>query len=143
MMDEKTRALLGDREAQEAITARGELLPCPHCGGRPVIVIGTLRNAGKYSVTCGMCFSATGWNTLEADATRLIYAMTSYVNIASIIRTLIPDARDGQKMIVLSGAARRRNERGQNLRNLYVVQLELDLQQPGQPYERMRYQTVL
>ena len=28
MLDEKTRALLGDREAQEAITARGELLPC-------------------------------------------------------------------------------------------------------------------
>lgn len=71
MMDEKTRALLGDREAQEAITARGELLPCPHCGGRPVIVIGTLRNAGKYSVTCGMCFSATGWNTLEADAIKI------------------------------------------------------------------------
>ena len=33
MLDEKTRALLGDREAQEVITARGELLPCPKCGG--------------------------------------------------------------------------------------------------------------
>lgn len=35
MLDEKTRALLGDREAQEAITARGELLPCPCCGAQP------------------------------------------------------------------------------------------------------------
>lgn len=32
MLDEKTRALLGDREAQEDFTERGELLPC-HCGG--------------------------------------------------------------------------------------------------------------
>lgn len=35
MLDEKTRALLGDREAQEAITERGELLPCPCCGKHP------------------------------------------------------------------------------------------------------------
>ena len=32
MLDEKTRAMLGDIDAQEAITARGELLPCPRCG---------------------------------------------------------------------------------------------------------------
>lgn len=31
MLSEKERALLGDREAQEAITERGELLPCPGC----------------------------------------------------------------------------------------------------------------
>ena len=31
-MDEKTRARLGDRAAQEAITARGETVPCPWCG---------------------------------------------------------------------------------------------------------------
>ena len=37
---------------------------------------------------------------------------TNADRIAIIIRTLIPDARDGQKMIVLSGAARRRNKRG-------------------------------
>ena len=34
MLDEKTLALLGDREAQEAFTARGELLPCPGCKAR-------------------------------------------------------------------------------------------------------------
>lgn len=33
MLDEKTRALLGDREAQEAITARGELTVLDLCGG--------------------------------------------------------------------------------------------------------------
>ena len=35
MLSEKERALLGDREAQEAFTARGELLPCPWCGKTP------------------------------------------------------------------------------------------------------------
>ena len=32
MIDDATLALLGDRAAQERITARGELLPCPLCG---------------------------------------------------------------------------------------------------------------
>lgn len=31
-MTKKTRVTLGDREAQKAITARRELLPCPLCG---------------------------------------------------------------------------------------------------------------
>lgn len=31
-MDDRTLALLGDRAAQERITERGELLPCPLCG---------------------------------------------------------------------------------------------------------------
>lgn len=35
MLDDKTRALLGDREAQEAFTARGELLVCQVCGKQP------------------------------------------------------------------------------------------------------------
>lgn len=37
MLSEKERALLGDREAQEDFTARGELLPC-HCGGTAKMV---------------------------------------------------------------------------------------------------------
>lgn len=32
-MDDRTLALLGDRAAQERVTERGELLPCPKCGG--------------------------------------------------------------------------------------------------------------
>ena len=31
-MDIIKKALLGDRQAQEEITAKGELLPCPFCG---------------------------------------------------------------------------------------------------------------
>lgn len=31
MLDDVTLALLGDRPAQERITARGEILPCPWC----------------------------------------------------------------------------------------------------------------
>lgn len=31
-MDIIKRAMLGDKKAQEEITARGELLPCPFCG---------------------------------------------------------------------------------------------------------------
>ena len=53
-MDERTitRALLGDREAQEAITARGELLPCWRCGGKAEVE--TLNTGGKpiYAVVC-------------------------------------------------------------------------------------------
>lgn len=30
MLDEKTRALLGDREAQERLTEAGVLVPCWH-----------------------------------------------------------------------------------------------------------------
>lgn len=30
-------ALLGNRKAQEEITKRGELLPCPFCGGKAVL----------------------------------------------------------------------------------------------------------
>lgn len=35
MLDDKTKALLGDRAAQERLTAAGVLLPC--CGKRPIV----------------------------------------------------------------------------------------------------------
>ena len=37
-MDEIKKALLGDKEAQKAVTERGELLPCPFCGSKNVII---------------------------------------------------------------------------------------------------------
>ena len=40
MLDEVTLALLGDRAAQERITARGELLPCPFCKGKVFAISG-------------------------------------------------------------------------------------------------------
>lgn len=53
----------------------------------------------------------------DAAISDLTYIARTYTvdlcdDLVSIIRTLIPDARDGQKMIVLNGAARRRNKRG-------------------------------
>ena len=36
-MTDTTRALLGDPEAAVRVTARGELLPCPGCGGENII----------------------------------------------------------------------------------------------------------
>ena len=52
MLSEIERALLGDREAQEAFTARGELLPCWRCGGEAEV---TQLHAGGnpiYAVVC-------------------------------------------------------------------------------------------
>lgn len=54
MLDDVTLALLGDRAAQERITARGELLPCGHCGGKEIM---EAYDAGRvwyfcYSDTC-------------------------------------------------------------------------------------------
>ena len=37
MLDDVTLALLGDRAAQERITAREEPLPCAHCGGTQIM----------------------------------------------------------------------------------------------------------
>ena len=52
MLSEKERALLGDREAQERLTAEGVLLPCWRCGGKAEVE--TLNTVGKpiYAVVC-------------------------------------------------------------------------------------------
>lgn len=50
MLDDKTLALLGDREAAERLTAAGVLLECPFCGGS-VILEGSL--AGEVWYFCG------------------------------------------------------------------------------------------
>lgn len=36
-MTDIQKAMLGDREAQERVTERGELLPCPFCGNDSVV----------------------------------------------------------------------------------------------------------
>ena len=64
MLSEKERAILGDREAQEAITARGELLPCPFCGREPIIedslVFCGACGLGYEELDCGISLQA--WN---------------------------------------------------------------------------------
>ena len=65
MIDEKTRALLGDREAQRRFTERGEMLPC-NCGSEKLKVdktSGIIKRLSpvsrieyrKYSVRCNVC----------------------------------------------------------------------------------------
>lgn len=46
-MDDKTLALLGDREAQERLTAAGVLLPCPFCGK----AVNLCRVSSSYSTS--------------------------------------------------------------------------------------------
>jgi uncharacterized protein (DUF983 family) len=41
IMDDKTLAFLGDREAAERLTAAGVLLECPLCGSQPILFGGT------------------------------------------------------------------------------------------------------
>lgn len=66
VLGDKTKALLGDRAAQERITERGELLPCPMCGSKKLKVEHKSRRAGftglddrveyqTYSVRCNSC----------------------------------------------------------------------------------------
>lgn len=47
-MDEIKRALLGDKEAQRAVTEREELLPCYRCGGTRI----SLKHNGRTAVRC-------------------------------------------------------------------------------------------
>lgn len=57
-MDEKTikLALLGDKAAQERLTERGKLLPCPFCGEEKA----NIRYAcGDYFVECLNCHSTS------------------------------------------------------------------------------------
>ena len=50
-MDDVKLALLGDRAAQDRLTERGVLLPCPHCGNHDVI----LSNWGMFRCWCPNC----------------------------------------------------------------------------------------
>lgn len=58
-MDDVRLAMLGDKAAQERLTERGELLPCPFCGGKaksktqiqPYGISGTI-------IKCTQCLSS-------------------------------------------------------------------------------------
>ena len=53
-MDIIKRAMLGDKKAQQEITARGELLPCPFRGGKD-IDFGGLNGNDSYMVRNTVC----------------------------------------------------------------------------------------
>lgn len=67
-MDDVKLALLGDRAAQERITARGELLPCHRCRGKPEISSRLRIDGGKpvyfWDITCTACrYKLNGYGT--------------------------------------------------------------------------------
>lgn len=53
-MDDIKRAMLGDREAQEELTERNELLSCPFCGGKAMIEYDTIEPF-EYTIFCCDC----------------------------------------------------------------------------------------
>lgn len=64
-MTTEQRAMLGDKEAQRKITERGELLPCPFCGGEAQI-----EDNWIFCLQCGVGYeefdptkSIEAWNT--------------------------------------------------------------------------------
>lgn len=50
-MDDVRLALLGDKTAQERMTERGELLPCPKCKG-----VGTLHSINGFKSIYASCY---------------------------------------------------------------------------------------
>lgn len=81
MLDDRTLALLGDQAAQERITERGELLPCPFCGGEA-----DEKDNWIFCIDCGVGYeefdpeeSKKAWNT---RATILTETQLSLLEIA-------------------------------------------------------------
>lgn len=66
-MDDKTLALLGDREAQERLTAAGVLLPCPWCNRTPVVEYDTIE-LFEWTVICPLCGVYPGCCDTEMQA---------------------------------------------------------------------------
>lgn len=80
-MTEIQKAMLGDREAQERVTERGELLPCPMCHSDEISIQGdgynifdpdtlgyvdSVEDTFLYA-TCGNCGTATAPAIIEDD----------------------------------------------------------------------------
>lgn len=68
-MDDVKLALLGDRAAQERITARGELLPCHRCKGKPEISSNLRIYSEKpvyfWNIRCTICgYVLDGYGTI-------------------------------------------------------------------------------
>lgn len=62
-MYEIKKALLGDKEAQRAVTERGELLPCYRCGGTRI----ALKHNGWYYYECCECGARSRESCVEND----------------------------------------------------------------------------
>ena len=53
-MDIIKRAMLGDKKAQEILTEKCEVLPCPHCNGQAYLFV-----KDGVRVLCGKCGCST------------------------------------------------------------------------------------
>jgi hypothetical protein len=69
-MTDITLALLGDHEAAERVTERGELLPCPWCGGTVTAVNDAMwpqmmceRCGARSPRACDVSEARLAWNT--------------------------------------------------------------------------------
>lgn len=54
MNNDIINALKGDHEAAKRVTDAGILLPCPFCGGEPMVEYDT-RAPFEFAVVCGDC----------------------------------------------------------------------------------------
>lgn len=72
-MDDIKLAMLGNKEAAKRLTEQGVLLPCPFCGGEPMVEYDTMEPF-EWAVFCGDCgvmpatsedeqVSLLAWNT--------------------------------------------------------------------------------
>lgn len=67
MIDDKElirRALLGSREAQQACTDKGIVLPCPFCDSENIVI----SNWGLWRVWCQECLGKSDDQLSQADA---------------------------------------------------------------------------
>lgn len=68
MLDDKTRALLGDHEAAQRLTEAGVLVPCPFCGGDTI----TTNLLGTWWCRCTSC-DATSSIRADENGARLAW----------------------------------------------------------------------
>lgn len=76
-MTDIQKAMLGDKEAAERLTERGELLPCPHCGSEARVAV-----AYGVKVFCDRCRCGT-----EAKVDFESQIDKKYSAIKSVIKT--------------------------------------------------------
>lgn len=73
-MDEIRRALLGDKTAQDALTERYELLPCPFCGGEAHLFVqnGVCVICPKCNASSKNLVDGRGPRGVSGNATRAV-----------------------------------------------------------------------
>lgn len=66
-----------------------ELRPCPFCRGRAVVVKGYLKGVvERFSVVCGVCFSATPWRFDMDEAINTWNKRANEIGLADELRIL-------------------------------------------------------